>query len=212
MAVTFPELGVTFPWFIEPELSWLSYACWIETELDNGIVTHMPLPNHNDDPETLGIHYIDSKKYPAETEKSVNGQSDAKWKQRQQRMANAYYRFNLKGRATRIGYQIPIPKLKMVAGREAVPLSPPLCPGQKARCILLENYNGVPLYYADWSLWYTILEPPKEPIKPPDNLAQHIKVDDALPKNGVQVPVTPTLQTPIARTPPLQTPIARRPS
>jgi hypothetical protein len=193
-----PELGFTMPALVNPAVSWLDYRCWIECYLDSGIAIHTPLPQSVDGIDTLGSNDIYDPSI--ETSKAgVNLKSMGKFNHIQQRMAASKYRFCLKGYARRFAFQIPIPKLVTIGGVPAVPDDER---PQKAYNVLIANMNGVPLFQAEWELWYTILIPPTTPQLPPINLAQHIRADVTLPPNGeVQVPISQpdsnAVQTPL---------------
>jgi hypothetical protein len=180
-----PESGVNAGWLIDPDVSWLEYECWIECRLDSGVVTHRQLPQSVQSYDTLGQITVDDP-LMAVNKNGINLKSKGKFTGLVQRMANSVYRFNLKGRALRMGYQIPIPSLKSVAGVPAIPDDED---PQKAFCMLWGNYSGVPVYLAQWSLWYTVSVPPTKPQDPPADLADHIAATDQLPQ-GIQVPVT----------------------
>ena len=206
-----PLIGTQFS-VLDPEISWLDYQCWVECELDSGIVVHRPLPQRPlrqrsgnppvPDADSLGGVDVDNNGLHIGSTRSVNLKSKDDFQDVPQRMATSRYRFCLKGFAWRVGHLIPIPKLESVAGVMAVPDDEK---PQKAVCRLVGGNSGVPLYFAMWELWYTVVRPPKKPQTPPANLAQHIRADAPLP-NGIQVPIAGPDDNATRDTPPGQPP------
>lgn len=202
----FLEQGVLFPWLVDPEVSWLEYQCFVECHLDSGVVTHRPLPQSTlrtrpgsppiPDADTLSTFNVYDPKMgssgvPGNNNLNtrtlgVNLKSKDDFEDVPQRMAHSIYRFCLKGHAIRVGYQIPIPRLESIGGIPAVPDDDP---PQRASNRLVGNNSGIPIYMAQWELWYTVAVPPKEAALPPPNLAEHIRADRAVP-DGIQVPVS----------------------
>lgn len=179
-----PEKGTQLPWLIDPKFSWLDYVCWIECYLDSGIVVHRPLPQSAQDFDTLGSAVLNTSNAATSTA-GVNLVSSGNFSGVVQRMANSVYRFCLKGRAYRAGYQIPIPSLLSIAGVPAIPDDDPT--NQKATNVIVANNSGVPIWHAVWELWYTVVVPPEAAQDPPDNLAEQTNARVQLP-DGIQAP------------------------
>lgn len=181
-----PEIGANIPWVMAPELTYLRYHCWIECDLDSGIVVHRQLPQSNQQTDTLARGELDSTSL-IKSKEGINLKSKGKFTDTVQRMANSHYRFCLKGFALRAGYQVPIPKLVKVAGVDAIPDDQE---PQHAFNRIVANNSGVPVYYAEWRLWYTVAVPPKDDQNPPDNLMDQISASTPLPVNGIEPPIS----------------------
>jgi hypothetical protein len=181
-----PERGLLLPWVINPAISWLNHQCWIESELDAGAAIHRVLPQSTQIYDSLGGNDINSPNF-ATFKSGVNLLSKGSFTDISQRMANSRYRFCLKGWAIRAGYLIPIPKMVSVAGVPAIPddSTPQRVIGPR----LVTNNYGIPIYYAAWALWYTVIAPPKTAMVPPANLAEHITATESVPA-GIQVPIS----------------------
>lgn len=187
------ENNLTLPWVFDPEVSWLDYRCTIEVHLDPGTALHKPLPqgqpqqNSTYPPiaaiDTLGSFDVNSPYLNAQTD-GVHTVSAATFQDIVQQMATPLWRFCLRGYALRAGYQIPIPKLLKVAGVPAIPANP-----QFAFNDLAGNYSGVPLWFAQWELWYYVAVPPKGDLAIPANLARHITADEPVPES-IAVPAS----------------------
>jgi hypothetical protein len=180
-----PEQDVQAGWLINPDISWVEYECWIESYLDSGIAIHRPLPQSAQQVDSLAASSVDDPDF-AQITTGVNLTSKARYKNITQRMATSVYRFCLKGYAKRVGYRIPIPSLKSVGGVPAVPDDEQ---PQAAYNRMVGNNGGVPIFFAEWALWYTVAVPPREEQLPPSDLAEHITAEDQLP-TGIQVPLT----------------------
>jgi hypothetical protein len=203
---TAPEQRVGFGWPIDPELSWLEYMSWIECYLDSGTVVHRALPQSVQAFDTLAQTSIDDPNL-SKNKNGVNLKSQGNFKDLVQRMAHSVYRFCLKGRALRAGYQIPIPSLKSVGGVQAIPDDEM---PQKAFNMLWGNNSGVPIYLAQWALWYTVSVPPTKAQDPPPDLADHIAASDPVP-SSIQVPVTVPDDNAVTTSPVFNNPIVRPP-
>lgn len=180
------EQNLTLPWASDPTISWVEYNCWIEVHLDPGTVLHKPLPQTNDPVDTLAS--IDAFADDADSSiDSVNWRSKGTYSDVIQKMATSTYYFVLKGWAVRSGYKIPIPGLKSIAGIPAVPTHPQRVVGP----IIVGNFSGIPLYFAQWELWYLIGDPPSEDQESPPNPGAHISGDVELP-DSIQVPFSQT--------------------
>ena len=203
-----PESNLTLPWFFDPKVSWVDFRCWIETYLDSGIVVHHILPQGpQQTPDTLASVFIDDNSWES-NQRGVNTTSNApSYLDFKQQMATPKYRFRLKGWAQRFGYQVPIPGLKTVCGITAIPDDNP---PQMGYNVIMGNYNGIPLWFAEWESWYTILQPPHGAQLPPPNLAAHIRADQVLPTTGdLPVPFSQPDSNAIQQTlPPLLNPLA----
>lgn len=195
-----PELGVGLPWPKIAPASWLDYQCWIEAHLDAGMALHKPLPQatQRGSPgvsqratleargvDTLASGFITDPDLDA-NKNGVNTRSGGDFEDVLQRMATSTYRFVLRGHGLRAAYQIPIPGLVSVAGVSATPAE-----RQWAYNRIVGNLAGIPLWFAEWELWYYVALPPEKDQVPPPNLAEHIVGNVELPgSTGVQVPVT----------------------
>jgi hypothetical protein len=183
-AGTVLEQGVKVPWCTSSAGSYAYYDCWLEMELDSGIVVHRQLPQTYTNADSLGSMDMFDAGLEQNTTQGVNTKSVGDFQDVAQRMAHSVYRFNLRGLALRVGYQVPIPSLKSFGGVDAIPDDEPR---QRAYNKIVGNYSGVPLWKAEWSLWYTVAEPPTDQQNPPPNLAQHIRATDPLP-TALQAP------------------------
>lgn len=180
------ELGVSLPWASEPAGSYLYYDCAIGVILDSGIVVHNQLPQINNTPDTLASVQLDSFDLDKIRNRGVNLKSNDKFVDIVQRMAHSRYWFRLWGQAIRLGYQIPIPCIKTIGGIPAIPHDNnpqwavnSICPSS--------NYGGIPLWRAQWSLWYTVAVPPNTNNIPVADPSAHITGNTNL-VNSVQVP------------------------
>jgi hypothetical protein len=172
------EKGFGLPWTVDPRLTWLDYNCWIECYLDSGLAVHRPLPQSDDPVDTLASQSVSPVDADAPSAKTgLVLQSKAHFRDVVQRMAASRYRFGLKGYALRAGYQIPVPGLKTVGGVPAV-----LEEEAVAYNRIVGNLSGIPLWYAAWTLWYTVVVPPTKEQAPPPNFAMAISGDQKLPK------------------------------
>ncbi len=180
------ERGVDMPWAGDPAGSYLYYDCSIGVMLDSGIVVHNRLPQLDNTPDTLSYTSMDSPDLDQVTNKGVNLKSNDKFIDIVQRMGHSRYWFRIWGQALRIGYKVPIPGIKSIGGIVAIPHDDnpqwafnTICPGG--------NYGGIPLWRAQWSLWYTVATPPVSDTIPTANASAHIGSSTTLP-DGVQVP------------------------
>lgn len=129
--------------------------------------------------DTLSSGYLDDDDFP-ENEYGINTISVSNFTDVVQRMATSTYIFKLRGYAARMGFRVPIPGLRTVAGVAAFPAE-----RQYAANWVTANFNGVPMYNAKWDLWYYVTVPPWLDEPPPDNLANHIAGDQQLPEDGL---------------------------
>lgn len=200
------ENGVKLPYPQQPSISWLYYNCWLEFELDAGIVTHRHLPQSDPNPDTLGVIPFDATALET-TIGGVNTKTlDSSFNDFSQRMAHSVYRFCLKGNAIRVGLQVPIPTAvgTMVANCKPIPDDER---PQRAFNKLVANYGGFPVFYAEWELWYTVTVPPTQQQLPPQNPASKIVSDQIPPTDGIQVPFTVPDPNAVTTIPPLLNPI-----
>lgn len=162
--------------------NWVYYDIALGCQLDSGIVTHRTLPQVDNEWDTLGACEITDSGIDLLTGRGVNVVSNDVYEDIVQRMAHSQYWFRLWGQAMRIGEQIPIPRIKTIAGVLAIPHdnNP-----QWAYNKIIGNYSGQVLWYAQWSLWYTLASAPKEQQKALQNLAQHT---DGTSSNEMQAP------------------------
>jgi hypothetical protein len=179
------EIGYKLPWVKEPTQTWIDYDCSIEVFLDAGMALHKSLPQTATEADTLGSVVVSPLDINMDgSTNGVNLSSNGNYTDTVQRMATSTYVFRLRGFGLRIGYQIPIPRLVKVAGINATPAE-----RQWAYNKAFANFGGIPVFVAEWDLWYYVSVPPKEAQLPPPNLAEHIRADAVLP-DGVQVPVS----------------------
>lgn len=199
-----PETRLQLPWALNPETSWLDYRCWLENMLDPGMVLHKPLPQKASTPDDLGSVAMDDggiDKARGGVSLTGTGVLDVI-----QRMATSTYAFALKGWGLRVGFEIPIPRLVSVGGVDAVPGI------QRAYNMIVGNFAGVPVFYAQWNLEYMISSSPGvsspglggaslvgAPV--PFNPALHIRPDAELPE-GIDFPDSQTDQNSTPAAPP----------
>lgn len=175
----FAETGFGLPWLIDPVNTWLNYRCTIEADLDAGIAIHKPLPQGSPGEmimDSLGVTDVYDPRLAAGANEGVRTVSQDEFADVVQKMATSSYRFLLRGWAVRAGYQVPIPKLVSVAGVRAIPLA-----RQWGVNEVVANCCGVPVFLAQWELWYGVTLPPSKNVLPPANLAAHIRADAKLP-------------------------------
>ena len=198
------EQGVTIPWMSDASASFVYYDCWITSYLDPGIVVHRHLPQANPSlPDSLGVTTLNDGSADKYEDDGVNTKSKDSFNDIVQRMAHSQYWFCLRGLALRIGKQVPIPKILLICGQVAVPHYPP----EMAYNKIVGNYSGIPLWKAEWALWYTTSVQPRYNVVPPTNLAAHIRADQQLP-DELQAPFSqPDPNAQPAEPPGLQNPI-----
>lgn len=182
------EDGWLLPWPADPAGSYVYYECAIEVMLDDGIAIHNRLPQVDNAPDTLASTFIENLDQDKITNKGVNLISKDRYTDIVQRMAHSRYWFRLWGRALRVGYKIPIPSIKTIGGVAAVQHNRDpqwaynrISPGG--------NYGGIPLWMAQWSLWYTTIAPPTSQEIPVVDPGAHITGTTPLPSvAGIQAP------------------------
>lgn len=181
-----PENNIGFPWMMDKASSWMAYRCWVECELDAGMALHKPLPQQSQPVDTLASIFTTDPTADTNTS-GANFKSKGAYTDVVQRMATSTYIFRLRGMALRIGYRIPIPGLKSVAGVIPVPAAKQMVRDSE----VVGNFSGVPLFYSEWDLWYYVTSPPKSENVPPPNMAAHIRGDAELPADdGIAVPIS----------------------
>lgn len=183
-----PERGALIPWASDAAASWVYYECAVGVMLDSGIVVHNRLPQVDRGADTLASCDLDDRNLDRLTGFGVNLKCMDQFTDIVQRMGHARYWFRLWGQALRVGYQVPIPKIKTIGGVPAIPYDQnpqwgynTISPGA--------NYSGVILWRAQWSLWYTTAVPPRNNTIPVSDPSAHIR-GDAKPPNGMQSPFT----------------------
>lgn len=191
-ASTVYEAGVLLPTPNE-RANWLYYDVAVGCALDSGIVVHRDLPQIDSPMDTLASCDVNQPDMDVLTGLGVNLKSKDSFSDTVQRMAHSRYWFRLWGQAMRVGEQIPIPGLKTIGGVDVVPCKVPKEYGaqfpQWAYNKIVGNYSGQILWYAQWSLWYTLASPPKKQEAPPQNIAQHIGVTKQV-NIGMQAPLS----------------------
>lgn len=182
------EPGVLIPWPSDPEASYLYYDCTVGVMLDSGIAVHSRLPQVDRGFDTLASADLDDPNIDKITGFGVNLRCLDQYEDITQRMAHARYWFRLWGQALRVGYKVPIPSIKKIGGRVAIPhdQNPQwafnrIAPGG--------SYGGAPLWYAQWSLWYTTIEPPVNNDIPSVDLSAHTNGSN-IPQGGIQAPLS----------------------
>lgn len=181
--------------------NWVYYDVALGCKLDSGIVVHRTLPQVDSDWDTLGSCDITDPGIDVLTGRGVNLISNDTFQDTVQRMAHSQYWFRLWGQALRVGEQIPIPCIKTIAGVDAVPHdnNP-----QWAYNKIVGNYSGQVLWYAQWSLWYTLASAPKSQQLPPQNLSEHT---DGTSTNEMQAPFSKPDDNAVSFNQELQNPI-----
>lgn len=180
------EQDVSIPWNSDPAGSYVYYDCTVGMMLDSGMVIHNRLPQVNNTPDTLSSIALDDPNLETITAQGVNLKCQDQYKDIIQRMGHSRYWFRLWGQALRVGYQVPIPSIKMIGGVPAVPYDQNpqwafnrIAPGG--------NYSGIILWHAMWSLWYTTLVPPVNNTFPAADPSAHITGTTTIP-DGIQSP------------------------
>lgn len=183
------EKDASIPWVAAPASSYMYYECTVGVLLDSGIVVHHRLPQIDYEADTLSSVDLEDPNVDKHTLIGVNLKSLDQYEDIVQRMAHSRYWFRLWGQALRVGYKVPIPSIKKVGN---VPVVPHDQNPQWAynRIFPQCNFAGVPVWHAQWSLWYTIPKPPRKDDIPVLDLAAHIS-DEAKPPTGMQPPFSP---------------------
>lgn len=189
-AALFPEKHLPLQWAKDnPEASWIDYRCWVEVLHDPGMVLHKPLPQAPQKVDDIGLLDINAPNWDTFVPPNggVNISSLAQGTDVIQRMATSTYTFILRGWGLRVGFQIPLPILKSVAGVPATPRYP-----QWGYNVMVGNCAGVPVWFATWQKWYMIVKPAtsataEAPV--PSNPALHIRPDAELVKS-IALPLT----------------------
>jgi len=180
------EDNISIPWSSDPSGSYVYYECSVGSMLDSGIVVHNRLPQVNNLPDSLSAVALDDPNLDTYTNIGVNLKCMDQYTDIVQRMGHARYWFRIWGQALRVGYQVPIPGIKMIGGVPAIPYD--RNPQWAYNCIAPgANYSGVILWYAQWSLWYTTAVPPTSNTIPAADPSAHIS-GVVPPPTGMQAP------------------------
>ena len=183
------ESGISFPWSDNSAASYLYYDCTVGVMLDSGIVVHDRLPQVDRTSDTLAAVDLDASNIDHITALGVSLKCTDQYMDIVQRMGHSRYWFRLWGQAIRIGYKVPIPRIKTIGGVAAIPYDRnpqwaynKMAPGG--------NYSGAILWVARWSLWYTTDRPPTKNNIPAADPSAHIKGTAVPPSNiqGMQAP------------------------
>lgn len=182
------EEGVLLPWPSDPSGSWVYYDCTVGVMLDSGITVHNRLPQVDREPDTLSSCELDNPKLDIIAGPGVNLRCRDQYEDIVQRMGHSRYWFRIWGQALRVGLKVPIPGIKMIGGVPAIPYDKNpqwafnrILPGG--------NYNGVILWHAGWSLWYTTAKAPTKDEIPAADPWAHISEKSKGPgPDGMQVP------------------------
>ncbi len=158
------EIDEKIPWSSDPKASYVYYDCALGVALDSGIVVHNRLPQTNGPfVDTLATIAHDDPRLDQLTGYGVNLRCLDQYRDIIQRMGHARYWFRLWGQALRVGHQVPIPGIRFIGGAVAIPYDKnpqwaynTIVPGG--------NYSGAVLWRAQWSLWYTTITPPGQPL------------------------------------------------
>lgn len=196
------EQGSFLPWASESSASWVYFDCTIGAMLDSGIVVHNRLPQVNRTADTLASCDFAASNFDEVLGPGVNLKCKDQYADIVQRMGHARYWFRIWGQALRIGYQVPIPGIKLIGGVPAIPYDKNvqwafnrIAPGG--------NYSGAILWHAAWSLWYTTAVPPTSNDIPAADPSAHISGQTAIPdKNGIQAPFSAPDDNATRRAPP----------
>ncbi len=198
------EQGIEIPWSSDPAGSYVYYDCAVGVMLDSGIVVHNRLPQVNRTVDTLASVALDDPNLDQLTGFGVNLRCNDQYQDIVQRMGHARYWFRIWGQALRVGYQIPIPGIKLIGGVPAVPYDKnpqwaynSIAPGG--------NYSGVILWRAQWSLWYTTALPPYSQSIPAADPSAHI-TGTAKPPTGMQSPYSQADDEAVVNAPPVVQP------
>lgn len=182
------EKGLILPWAGSPSGSYVYYDCAIGVMLDSGIVVHNRLPTVDRTADTLSSTTMDASDFSKIIDRGVSLKCNDQYADVVQRMGHSRYWFRIWGQALRIGYKVPIPGIKTIGGVPAIPYDQnpqwaynALVPGS--------NFGGLPLWRAEWSLWYTTVVPPTSNTIPAIDPSGHMSGDVTLP-SGIQVPVS----------------------
>jgi hypothetical protein len=182
-----PDSGITLDTLLAPEVSWLNYQCWFETELDPGTALLKSLPQASYPIDTLSS--VDAYATTAQSAKgSVNLTSQSKQADNVVRVTTSTYKVTLKGYGVRVGYDIPVPGLVSWAGVKPVP-------GKQwdSGPQIIDQYCGIPVYLVAWKLEYFVPVPPAVPAGQrqfaPPNLGAMI-ADTNTPSAKVQIPIS----------------------
>jgi hypothetical protein len=171
------SFGTNIP---DPSFSWLQWQNQILVDVDPGIVRHKPLPRkllskpkkvpipssditESSSPGTTGkpapilaalqklaggaFGNAQGKQLAQSTE-PVTVKAKVQTKDIVQQVATPTYTIRMIGWAMRVGYRIPIPSLVTFGGAPVIPSAQTI--GQE----VIDTFNGVPIYGAEWVLDY----------------------------------------------------------
>ena len=145
----------------DPVQSFLIYQCEILPELDPGTILHKPLPQTAQPVDTLGVYNVTDGKAGEQFSSPVNINLKSNWTQADivQQAATPTYMFCLKGHGLRVAYPVPIPNLEnnALGGTLIIPANPHKIKANR----IVANFNGLPVWYAEWELWYYCPVPPQ---------------------------------------------------
>ncbi len=186
---TVPELNQSLPWYISPDLTYEVYECWVEYELDSGIVTHQTLPQSDQNPDTLAGGFVDDPELASRVG-GPNLKSAGKFSYFTQRMASSRYRFCLRGYCKRVGWVPTVPGLRYIGvpGNYVPAVPDDREPQRVVGPIVVGNNSGIPVYMMAWKLWYTVATPPRLAPPAPTNFAEQI--GQVVPPAGIAMPVS----------------------
>lgn len=140
----------------DPEVSWLSYNCFVHLVEDDHVVRHKPLAGSVgvNTPSTLdpfaAIQLLAANQ-TSQTQLPISSTVDDVF----QRICSPSVSVWLIGSARRLGYTINPPRLLTYAGFAVVQRSQRLASGQ------VGGVNGVPIYGMSWQIEYGIVRPPQ---------------------------------------------------
>jgi hypothetical protein len=181
------ETQVDLPWNVDPETTWIDYRCEVEVQMDSGMALHKILPLQAfPDVDSLGAVAIDDPTMDLEDTDGTIIEGESMGTDIIQRMATTEYRFFLRGYGIRAGFQIPIPDLIQVGNAQVTPER------QRAVQVIIGQFAGIPMWFAQWESSYIISVPPGvgtgQPV--PFNPALKIRPDAQLPA-AVVLPLPP---------------------
>ncbi len=185
------ENVIDLPWGVDPAVSWLDYRCQVDVELDSGVVLHKILPQNDPTVDDLSTVDINDPNMDEVDDKGIDLHSFSTSTDIIQRMASSTYRFILRGRGIRAGYKIPIPALRKVGNAVPIPER------QRAVQVIIGQFGGVPVWFAQWEISYIIAGP----------IGQATDDNDVVPFNPA-LKIRPDAELPVAIALPVPAPPA----